>query len=299
MVEIHTGDRTTLETMIGSMSPATGASEQSRKLAFQGNSGNWGVRATAQLSLNILAPNRDDPTECDLVQIGGLLGFRRLRREARWLLFRCERWTDHALRNEPLRSEPLDADSSPPNTPLIRRFCSKPLPEVEVIAAAGEDQFELPPGPVGNTAAMDCVYGLLSRRVGPAYAEGDDENSDLGVNLITPVEHVLLDLLVHRDFEWAMRPQVALCSRLDGGAIYEAVRRERNVVPLTEQVQDLGWGSSALATSLMPKYPSLLRYAFERVGWDAGAFRAFRFSMQYPPIPTVALLRSPLPVMVR
>ena len=68
MVEIHTGDRGTLEMMLGDMT----AREQSHKLAYQGNSGTWGVRARAQLSLNMLAPNQDDPSQCDLVQIAGL-----------------------------------------------------------------------------------------------------------------------------------------------------------------------------------------------------------------------------------
>ncbi|MHC5026364.1 MAG: hypothetical protein ACYTGR_06340 [Planctomycetota bacterium] len=296
MVEIHTGDRTTLEMMIGGMSAAPAQAEQNRKLAYQGNSGTWGVRAKAQMSLNILAPNADSPDQCDLAQVGGLLGFRRLRRDARWLLFRRERWTDEAPQAEPDRSEPLDPEcAAASGVPLMRDFCSSPLPAVDVVHAHAEEQIELPPGPIGNAAAMDCLYGIVSRAVGPAYASSPGEYSELGVNLITPAEHVQLDVLVHRTLDWAMNPEAAIYSRLDGGALHVSGRRDRNVLPAATDVQDLGWGVGALATPLMGGYLRLLRSAFDRLTWDPGDFRAFRVTMTYPPIPAVLMLRSELP----
>ncbi len=271
MVEIHTGDRTTLEMMVSDMQSTPAQAEQIRKQAYQGNSGTYGVRAKAQLSLNILAPNADDPRQCDLVQVGGLITFRRLRRAARWLLFRRERWADDTLQEEPDRWEPLDSEgASDHGVPLLTQFCSKPLPSIEVIKDLGEDQYELPPGPIGNAAALTCIYGSVTRAVGPAYAETPGEYSELGTNIITPAAHLLLDLFVHRSFDWAMHPEFVVCSRMDGGAVHTAIRRERNYLPVPEEVHDLGWGITACATPVIPRYTTLLSDTFTRLDWDSG-----------------------------
>ncbi|MHC4080268.1 MAG: hypothetical protein ACYS15_06480 [Planctomycetota bacterium] len=303
VVKVHTGDRATLEIMVNGMLPSAVKSErdeQNRKLAFQGNSATWGVRAKVQLVLNVLAPNPDDPDMADLVQVGGLAGFRRLRRDARWLLFRRERWSDddpHPARDV---AEALDPDFPvDKGVPLLGAFCSRPIPEIRVIPCEGEDQYELPPGPVGNTAAFTCLYGQISRMVGPTYGDHEGELAELGANLITPVEHVLFDLLVHRDLEWAMNPQFVMYSRLDGGGMQSAARRSRNVLPVAETVHDLGWGVDGLATPLVKDHLKLARYVLQRLNWRGEDLRAFRFTMSYPPIPAAAMFLAPLPVRSR
>jgi hypothetical protein len=299
VVEIHASDRKTLEMMLGNLDGEVEQQRQEshRKLAYRGNSGMWGVRAKAQLSLNVLMPNADEPAMADLVQVGGLIGFRRLRPSARWLLFRRERWSD----DDP--HPPMDVveslDPSYPadkGVPFIGEFSSDPLPQINVEIGEGEEQYELPPGPVGNTAAFTCIYGHVTRKVGPAYADRADEFSEIGCNVTTPVEHLLLDLLVHRDFEWAMRPELLMYSRLDGGAMHATVRRARNIMPIVEPPRDLGWVVGALATPVMPRYSKLVRYVFDRLGQGPADFRAFRFTMTYPPIPVAAIMQSTLPV---
>jgi hypothetical protein len=300
VVKVHTGDRNTLEIMVSSMLPAAAQGEQieqSRKLAYQGNSGTWGVRAKAQIALNVLAPNAADPDQADLVQVGGLVGFRRLRSDARWLLFRRERWSDDAASLGQDVRESLDPDHPVDRgVPLLGDYCSKPIPDIDFVAGGDEEQYELPAGPVGNTAALTCIYGQVTRKVGAAYAEGPGEYSEIGCNLITPAEHLVLDLLVHRDYDWAMNPELLVLSRLDGGAMGMGSRRERNVLAVAETIADLGWGAAAVATPLVPRYAQLVRDVFDRVGWSTDDFRAFRFSMSYPPIPTAVLMRSLLPV---
>jgi len=312
VVQVHTGDRSTLEIMVSGMLPGPVQSEQneaSRKQAYQGNSGVWGVRAKALLALRIMGPNADDPSMVDLAQVSGLFGFRRLRTDARWLLFRRESWSDDEPHPPRDVEESMDPDfpisegvSMDPNfpisegVPLMGDFCSQPIPTIDVIDDLSEIQYELPPGPVGNTAAMTCIQGNVSRKIGPTFAAAEGEHGEIGTTIITPVENLLFDLLVHRDFEWAMDPELLLYSRLDGGGMQAASRRERNSLPVFETVHDTGWGIAGLASSLIPRYSALVRYSFEQLGWNADEFRAFRFTMSYPPIPAVALMRSELPV---
>ena len=300
VIKVHTGDRATLEIMVNGLLPSAvkrERDEQNRKLAFKGNSAAWGVRAKVQLMLNVLAPHPGDPDMADLVQVGGLAEFRRLRRDARWLLFRRERWSDDDPRPVTDQLESLDSDfPADKGVPLLGAFCSKPIPEIRVITSEGEEQYELPPGPVGNTAAFTCLYGQIARNVGPTYATSEGELAELGCNFITPVEHVLFDLLVHRDLAWAMNPRLVMYSRLDGGLMQRASRRTRNLLPVTEPVHDLGWGVDGLATPLLRDHVKLARYVLDRLSWRAEDLRAYRFTMSYPPIPTTAMFLADLPV---
>lgn len=300
VVTIHTGDRATLEIMVNGMLPSALKSErdeQNRKLGYQGNSATWGVRARVQLALNLLAPNRDDPDMADLVQVSGLEGFRRLRRDARWLLFRRERWSDDDPRPAKDESRSLDPDYPvDKGVPLLGEFCTKPIPAINVVSGEGEDQFELPPGPVGNAAAFTCIYGQIAYKVGGTWAEHEGEYAEIGCNLTTPVQDFLFDLLVHRDLEWAMNPELVMYSRMDGGAMHRSEWRSRNLLQIEETVHDLGWGVGGLATPIHTAQTRLARYVLDTLNLNGDDFRAFRFTMSYPPIPTVALLRSKLPV---
>ncbi len=299
VVEVHTGDRATLDIMVSDMLPPgmqSDRDEQLRKMAFQGNSGIWGVRARIQTMLCVLAPNADDPSLADLIQVGGLVDFRRLRADARWLLVRRERWSDDDEPPAPDQSEPLDPDCPPDAAPLIREFCSTPPPTLEVISSAGEDQYELPGGPVGNAAAVTCVWGEISRKVGAVAADLPGEYGEIGCSLVTPVEQVVFDLLVHRELAWAMDPELVVYSRLDGGGMQTTQRRQRNTLAINEPVVDLGWGVDGLVTPALPDHHRLASYVFDRAGWSPRDFRALRVDLAYPPIPSVALLRSELPV---
>lgn len=299
VVQIHASDRKTLELMLDNMAGEGEAQrhEAHRKLAYRGNSGMWGVRAKAQLSLSILLPNADEPDMADLAQVGGLIGFRRLRPGARWLLFRRERWTDDDPHPERGQAQSLDPEFPVEDgVPFIGEFCTKPVPKMNVEVAEGEEQYELPPGPVGNTAAFTCIYGQYGRKAGPAYAEQAEEYTEFGCTVITPAEQVMVDLLVHRDCEWAMDPQLVMYSRLDGGAIHGAARHSRNLMPIAEPPRDLGWVADSLATPVLPRYAKLVRYVFDRLGQSPSDFRAYRFTMTYPPIPVTVLMQSRLPV---
>lgn len=296
LVEAHTGDRATLELMVSDMSPRDTQAEQLmhyRKLAFKGNSGTLGVQARVQMAGAIVAPNAGDPTTADLVQLGGLFDFRRLRSSARWLLFRRMRWEDDGTPS----SEPLEETlaSQADGSPLIPEFCSKPLPELVVVRQRTETQYELPPGPVGNTAALTCVYGSVLRATGPLYRDPHNQFMELGCSLVTPVETLVFDLFVHASMPWALHPELGVFSRISSSSDFSSPARERNRVVITEQVADLGRGLAALVTPAMPRHVPLVRTVFERVGWNPDDFHALRVVMSYPPIPSTMLLISPLP----
>ncbi len=299
MVQTHTGDRATLDMMIAELSHEDTKADQlaqSRKLAFRGLSGILGVQTRLRVTCYVLALNSKDPSMVDLVEVSGLVGFRRLRTDARWLLFRRQRWTDDEAEGADLPEVPLvPHGGAADELPLLADFCSSPIPQVDVVRQGKEIHYELPPGPVGRTAALSLLYGVVARSAGPAHRDEHNRYCELGCSLTTPTETLLFDVLVHEKLSWALRAEVLLYSRMDGDTVPLTIKRERNRLPFTETVQDLGRGLATMITPLMPDYTDLMRAVFERVGWPADEFRGLRFTIQYPPIPAIAVFRSELP----
>jgi hypothetical protein len=114
-------------------------------------------------------------------------------------------------------------------------------------------------------------------------------------HLLTPVEHLQVDLLVHADLAWAHHPRAALLGRLDGRPWHFGCGWESEELPGAGVVADLGSGLTGAPTPRLPGYPALLDWTFEQAGWDPARFRLFRFELPYPPLPAQAILFSELP----
>lgn len=299
MVRAHAGNRGTLDILVqglghGRLEPET--LEQARRLAFQGNSAIWGVQARAQISISILAPNREDPDWVDVVQIGGLVDFRRMRPDVRWLLFSGQNYsltdgTSTANAGDPLEPPPQGARGAP----LLADFCSTPLPHVEVLRGALETRYELPGGTIGNSSLLTCTYGVVTRRVGPRLGEDEDAWGEVGAHLLTPAEHLQTDVLLHRELGWGVPPELRLLGRLDGRPALGEAERAGRAVPFGERLVDLGEGLLGLSSAAVPRSGELVRHALAQVGWDPADFHAWRFSMPFPPVPTSVLVASRLP----
>src|SRR5262245_31495699 len=94
MIQAHAGDRATLDLIIDSSGDeANGRLELSRKLAFRGNSGLYGVQARTRVVCHFLAPNEIDSDRLDMATVSGYVGFRRLRSDVRWPIFMVRSWT--------------------------------------------------------------------------------------------------------------------------------------------------------------------------------------------------------------
>ncbi len=298
MVEIHCGDRTTLDLMLSSMvDDDAELRETSRKLAFQGNSATFGVQARVRVSSHFIAPSANAESMLDLVSVGGMLGFRRLRPTASWPLFRSRICNDDgSLVTAADINQPLDSSIAGEDVPFVPEFCSSPLPEIRAVRQADGVQYALGEGPVGNTAALSYLLGFMSRGVLSCYRDESNSFGGHPVRLTAPTEALLFDLFVHEQLPFDMPPEIQIYSRINGGDEYPLPDEDRrNLLPILERVQQLGNGLSVVATPLFPRYPELFRTVFDRMAWDRSRFKGYRFVMRYPPIPSVAVLRYELP----
>lgn len=288
MIEIHTGDRATLELALDSMGGEKPL-EMSRKLAFRGNSGVWGIQAQVRVKTQFLAPSAADPGMLDAATIGGLTRVRRLRHVPRWPLFQFRSYNDDGSASpvpEPVAIE--EDDGSGPW--LMRSFCSGMMPSIRLNESAQGLLYEIGNGPVGRTGEFSCFIGYSQHRYAPRFRDEHNSVAEINVSVTIPVESLLFDLIVHRDLVEANRPEVELFGNLWGGPDTLPMSQ----LPCRDQVIDLGFGAQ-LSTPQVPKYTEMVRKVMSTVGWNPADFRCLRLMMQYPPTPSTAMLRYTLP----
>lgn len=296
VVEVHVGDRTTLDLYLDGMAGAGGQKdrlEHSRKLAFRGNSGIWGLQAKARVTAAFMAPSSSNPDALDSAMVGGIVGLRRLRPDVRWPLFRPQWYReDGAPQSVQPEGEAIDPAFSAPNTPrLIGDFCSTTNPPIRAVRDARGWIYELLEGRVGNTGAFTCFFGSIYRDTAPRYASPDDRTGEFASHVTLPFENLQLDLFVHRDLEFAMRPEVRTVGQFEGAP----PRDDAMLAPISEQMRELSGRPPLVATPLAEGYDRLVARVFDRAGWAPRDFRALRLSIAYPPMNSTVIARFPLP----
>jgi hypothetical protein len=293
LIEIHSGDRATLEMMGSELSPAgrQQRDEHHRKLLFQGASYVWGAQTRVNLKLGIIGPG-SEPGLLDFASINGVIDFRRIRPDVSWVMASRESRNDDGSEMATSASEPIDP-SYTGEAPLMTEFCSRPLPELRRVVSGRCTMIELAEGPVGNTGALTCIFGAIQRRI-PYYRTPTNELGEHSAQCDIPAELMIVDLFFHRSFTFAV-PQPFLYSELGAHVPYPGRGRERNRLPLNEPLQDLGAAPLPLATPEVPRYNPMVRAAFARTGWDPAEFNGFRMKIAYPACPTALVLRYLLP----
>ncbi len=269
-----------------------------RRLAFDGNTYVWGVQARTIFRTNLLYPSSDSPT-WDLVAIRGWVDLCRMRPNVTWRLPRTVSVDDaHRVHTNTVHAalDPHTPATADAGAPLLRRFCTQPLPQFRPVTAAhGGVEYEFVQNSVGNTARLTCVTAETLRAVEPRHRTDLYEDFCAMFAVRTPAEVLVFDLLVHRELFVGGGPfRAELYSDLFGGGPevrYEASDR----LELHERLEELGYGAGVAHTSHIPRYPEMLRYACSQMKWDESQFRVYRLRLQYPPLPTTVMLRCALP----
>lgn len=298
MVEVHVGDRSTLELVLSSKAPHRVPTEhlhQTRKMAFQGNSSIWGIQARVKLASFFLAPSAGDPTLLDTASLSGLLDVRRLRNDASVPLLMRFSYNDDGTVREGPRAGPIDPDRADDPLMLMPGFCSMPPPEFVAMDGPGYTRYQLAPGPIGNGGLNTWVSGEFIRGFASIYADEHNTVGEHAALVQVPAEWLVCDIQVHRSLGFAMTPRPVLFGQLVGGpgpASDSACDR----LPMAEVMEPIGSGPPVVATALVPGYPDMVSRVYERMGWRAEDFVGFRLVVRYPAMPTSYVIQHDLAV---
>lgn len=296
LAERHAGGRPGLRRLLANLSAEEGRpglQDDARRQAFGGNVAIWGVQASARLGFHAVAPSAGRPERLDLVSVGGLHGLHRLRASARWPVIRHTTFHGDDDGDGP-SARPIDQDVAPGEPPLLKRFCSDPLPTLQSRPVRDGTVFELGDGGLGRTAAVTCLFGMLHRRAVPRTAREPGEQGELYTFLNTPAERAVVDLALHRDLG-PIAPELQLCSLMESTLEFGPEDGSRYPLPVAERLQELGGAHPVLETPCFPRHRELVESCLARLGHPPDAFHFFRVELAFPPIPTVACLRFPLP----
>jgi hypothetical protein len=296
MIKAHAGDRPTLDLIIDGTRPAKSPLELSRKLAFRGNSGLYGIQARTQLQCNFIAPNSDDPTRLDMATARGYVGMRRLRPNVRWPIFMVRAWSG---RDEQIVSngwEPLEPSPSAVNGfPLMPSFSGGNTPSIHAVDTPEGRDFVLGEGPVGNEGAFDCFCGDMMRAAVGLYAEQDGDIGEFGAAITTPVERLVSDIIVHESLAFALKPEALVFGRIFAHGQRTGASDDPSLLPITQSTTELPSSPPLVNTPLVPRYAQLVKQVFQRMKWTPEQFRGVRLVMEYPPLGSDVILRFTLP----
>ena len=297
MIEAHAGDRSTLDLIIdGTGHGAESRLELSRKLAFRGNSGLYGIQAQTRMLCHFLAPNPDDPAQLDMATVSGYVGFRRLRPDVRWPIFMVRSWSERKDALVGPGWHPLErSEESSNGFPIMRSFTRGSPPKVKPVDTPEGRDYVLTEGPVGNEGAFDCFWGEQMRGAVARYATAPDETGEFGAAITAPVENLVSDIIVHRSLDFALKPDVLVFGHIFAHGRKTGGADDPTLLPIRQSTNELPGSPPLVNTALVPKYPSIVRHVYERMGWDPAEFHGVRLLMEYPPLGANIILRFPLP----
>jgi hypothetical protein len=294
-VAVHAGDRASLEMMLGSCSPDLNGAAQltARKAAFTGNSAIFGAQARAHLVAAFVYPSSKRGW-FDVARLHSLVEFRRNRPNVPWVIARTRTADDDYRQRFPEAREPLavaPGGGASSGVPLLPQFCSTPLPQLRRrLDASGWVIEELVETAVGKTGALTLVTGELTRETARTYKSKHTQHMDWGVWVTTPCEVLVFDQFIHE----GLFPPAPREVRLYANLVDPARFADGQLLPVFERVETPGCGLEVVHTPDVPRYGEMARYVFERLGWDPAQFELYRLRMQFPPIPTAAVVRHVL-----
>lgn len=297
MVDRHASDRPTMQLLLDSLAVQEGDAsrlEESRQLAFQGNSGILGIQADVRLASFFVAPNAEQPHLLDSATLGGLFGLRRFRPNASWVLTRTTYFDDEGNEFDDSNQQPLDPNFPGPGPSLLGDFCTQPIPEVTVRRVGSRELYELKQGLIGNTGACDICFGHYFHADVPRYRDEQNEKGEFHLFLSSPVKTLVLDLFLHKDLGMGQAPEAIMPLNFNQDVMSLQARDEQDYLPLPEEPQLLHGSRPSVVTPLIERYTEMTDLVYRRLGWQAEDFRAWRMEVSFPPLPATLIFSFPL-----
>lgn len=253
-----------------------------KQLAFKGIANLMGVHADTQLNTVIYYPDASGQ-KCDIVLIEGLTNLHRLRPSARVPV------ASHVPR--PHAPQPLecvmgntDPDDPRPGNPLLKEFCSRPYPELEVVKNGDMVTYVLAGNEIGVKSAVDVFAANMVRSGRPLYRSAEEPPTrrhwSVGVNL--PTKTLVMNALLHEDV-WPGDPELLLYDvHIPGMSIPGDPTRDVDRLDMMESIQPLGKGAARFRLNEVGRNVEMVQYVCDRLGWDSGRLRGYRVRVQYP-----------------
>lgn len=287
----HFGDRAQLEVVLDGLR-TDGNLESSRRMAFKGMSGVFGLRARVRLTVHMLFPSRDTPGVGDVAQLVGLAGLQRLRPIGALPVFRT---TGGSPANSRVMTPLVRTADRNNDDFLLREFSNFPSATVHTREFGGQKILELSEGPIGRVGESDIFFGTLMQGVMALRRTPDELCHEFVTNVSLPSESLVLDFYCHRDLVGTEAMTAAVHSTLGQPLSSDAVQREQSRLPMDLSPAVLEQLHEPPPIPSMPRYAQMIDQAFGAAGQDIRDFRLVRMCADFPPAPSAVVVRWMLP----
>lgn len=285
-MRLHAGDRRSFEAMLAQGGRDDRIEFEERRSLYRSGSAIWGVRAKTQTLTLLLRPSADDADRIDILQLGGLIGFERLRADVPWIIRRLTVRSDSGVAS-PVSREPLDpAVPSGGALPIIREMCDGEIPEIVQFEGPNNITYdELAPSTVGRHGAVTIMTGEIYRSIVPMRRSEDNTEGRYRLSVRTPVEAVVFDVLFHKDMTMYGAPETRVYGLVEDRPLSGDFWRTRKTLYDTDDAQALG-DPPRMQSARIPGYARMIERAMEMGNWGSlSDYRGYRAELSYPPVP--------------
>lgn len=252
-----------------------------RQAAFKAMSNIRGITAETELSATLIYPGKAKADWVDRACITGLCRMKRLRPGAPMGLLH-----GHSIVPPPgtqrlsLDGQPIDHEHGPG---LLREFSTTPTPRFEVLLEGDTVHYLLQGDGAGVDSMVDLLFADVTRGRYPAHKGVSPQPASPGAVIDVPVKTLIVDVLLHEDVWPGVEPELHMYDTAGRGLANprDAARRmdRRDVL---ESIQHMGTKISRFRTKEVARYPEMVRFICDKLGWDSERFRGFRCRVDYP-----------------
>ena len=194
-----------------------------------------------------------------------------------------------------LDGEPIAAKYG---APFLPEFSTSPLPPFDVRIDGEIVHYLLSGDEVGVSSSVDLFFADVMRDRYPANGSISKKPATPGAVVDVPVKTLIIDVLIHEDVWPGVQPELHVYDTA-GRGIANPIdpARDMDRLDVLDSIQDLGSSLSRFRTSVVADYCDLIRCVCDKLGWDSGRFRGFRYKIDYPIYGTQAsmIFRPPAP----
>lgn len=296
LIKAHAASRGEFDSIVSGL--AEGGTEQvdraQRRAAFKAQSHILGVYARTHLAMYIFRPSESNPELLDTVVVRGLIGLRRSRRDAYWTIATMRIENDDGSAPPGIRHEPVAPMEESRGVGLLPKFCTRPLPDLKHISTSGGGiNVVVEPNGLGAKSSITCLVGHIIRDSQSRYRDEHNTHESALVAVRTPCEVLIQDVLAPPGLFAPAPPRVYMLSdhRIDD---QNPMNRAHDRLPMREEVWAMGQGLRAIPTPEVPHHRELVKYVFDRIGWNVEEFCLHRCRMEYPVMPSSVIVQFDL-----
>jgi hypothetical protein len=252
-----------------------------RQAAFRAMSNIKGIVADAEVSVSLIHPGGANADWVDRAGITGLCRMRRLRPGAPMgLLHGSSIVPPPGTQRLSLEAQPIDPEHG---APLLREFCSSPIPRFDVRVEGDIVHYVLKGDGVGVDSMVDLYFADVMRGRYPANRSVSPRAATPGAVIDIPVRTLIVDVLIHEAVWPGVEPELRMYDTAARGIANPTdPARDMDRIDVLDSIQSLGASIARVRTREVAGYPEMVRSVCDTLGWDSEHFRGYRCRVDYP-----------------